>query len=117
VNDDTAIQSGASRHKAEFTNFIFAMLRQIEADPKTSAMEFRLAYVLSQMLNRKTRSCFPLQSTLAERLGVTDRTVRNCIAGLVDRGHLRVRHRGGDNSSLYEFARQDRNDASGLDDE
>jgi hypothetical protein len=98
----------------EYTSFIFAMLRQVQADPKTSAMEFRLAYVLSQMLNRKTRACFPLQSTLAERLGVTDRTVRSCVAGLVGRGHLRVRHRGGDNSSLYEFVRQDRNDVSGL---
>jgi hypothetical protein len=96
------------------TSNIFACLRQIDADPKTSAMEFRLAYVLSQMLNKKTRQCFPLQATLAKRLGVTDRTVRQCLAGLVERGHVRVRRRGGDNSAIYEFVISDRKHSSGL---
>jgi len=73
--------------RQNFTSFIFAVLRQIDADPATTASESRLAYVLSQMLNKKSRACYPLQSTLAERLRVTDRTVRRCITGLVDRGH------------------------------
>jgi hypothetical protein len=99
----------------KFTSFIFARLKQIDADPETSAMEFRLAYVISQALNKKTRVCFPLQSTLAKRLGVSDRAIREYVAGLVDRGHLRVRHRGRDNSSIYELILQDRNAASGHD--
>jgi hypothetical protein len=67
------------------------------------------------MLNKKTRVCFPLQSKLAKRMGVSDRAIREYIAGLVDRGHLRVRHRGRDNSSIYELILQDRNTASGHD--
>jgi len=112
--DETArkiLDSGGTN----FTSFIFACLKQVDADPKTSAQELRLAFVISQMLNKKTRACFPLQSTLAERLGVSDREVRRCIAGLVDRGHLRVRHRGRDSSALYELVPKDRTSASGHD--
>jgi Helix-turn-helix domain len=97
----------------EWTAFIFAILRQVDADPETSAMEMWLVYVISQMLNKKTRVCFPLQSTLAQRLRVSDRTVRQCIAGLAERGHLRVRRRGRDSSALYELVLHDRNAASG----
>jgi hypothetical protein len=92
----------------KLSSFIFACLKQIDADPKTSAMEFRLAYMISQMINKKTRVCFPLQSTLAERLGVKERAVRGFVSGLRDRGHLRVRHRGPYKSSIYELILQDR---------
>jgi hypothetical protein len=67
------------------------------------------------MLNKKTRVCFPLQSTLAKLLGVSDRAIRDYVAGLVARGHLRVRHRGRDRSSIYELILKDRNTASGHD--
>jgi hypothetical protein len=100
----------------DLASFIFAIFRQIHADPETTANEFRLAYAISQLLNKKTRVCFPLQSTLAEQLGVTDRAVRQYITGLVERGHLRVRHRGRDKSSIYELVLKDRNAASGHDD-
>jgi helix-turn-helix protein len=98
-----------------FTSYIFACLKQVDSDPETSAQELRLAFVISQMTNKKTQVCFPLQATLAKRLGVSDRAVREYIAGLVDRGHLRVRHRGRDNSSIYELILQDRKSASGHD--
>jgi helix-turn-helix protein len=111
------IHAVATPHKSRDSNssYIFAWLRQIDTDPKTSAMEFRLAYVISQMLNKRTKVCFPLQATLAKRLGVSDRAVREYIAGLADRDHLRVRHRGRDSSSVYEPVLQDRNGASGHD--
>jgi hypothetical protein len=105
----------AAASRNNFTSFIFACINQVDADPETSAQELRLAWVISQMINKKTRVCFPLQSTLAKRLGVSDRAVREYIAGLVDRGHLRVRHRGRDKSSIYELILQDRNAASGRD--
>jgi DNA-binding MarR family transcriptional regulator len=92
----------------EWTAYIFACLRQVDADPETSAQELWLAWVISQMLNKKTRVCFPLQSTLAERLRVNGRTVRRCIKGLVERGHLRVTDRGRDQSSIYELVLEDR---------
>jgi hypothetical protein len=98
-----------------FTSFIFACLNQVNADPKSSAQEVRLALVISQILNKKTGVCFPLQSTLAKHLHVSDRAIREYIAGLVDRGHLRVRHRGRDNSSVYELILHDRNASSGHD--
>jgi hypothetical protein len=97
------------------SSYVFAWLRQVDTDPKTSAMEFRLAYVISQMLNQKTRVCFPLQATLAKRLSVSERAIREYVAGLVRRGHLRVRHRGRDSSSVYEPVSNDRNGASGHD--
>jgi hypothetical protein len=51
-------KANRSKHDGgnKFAGFIFACLRQIDADPKTSAEEFRLAYVISQYLSRKTKS-------------------------------------------------------------
>lgn len=109
-----AIKSRAA-DSTKFTSFVFACLRQVDADPETSSQELRLAFVISQMLNKKTRTTFPLQATLAKRLGVSDRAIREYISGLVDRGHMKVRHRGRDNSSIYELILQDRNTASGHD--
>jgi DNA-binding MarR family transcriptional regulator len=109
ISDDTA----TIKSRDNLPSYIFTCLRQIDADRATSATEFRLGYVLRQMLNKKTRACFPLQATLAKRLGVTDRTVRQCLSGLVERGHLRVRRRGRDQSAEYEFALQDRKLISG----
>jgi hypothetical protein len=110
----TPIKSRTS-DSANFTGFVFAWLRQVDTDPQTSAMEFRLAYVISQMLSKKTHACFPLQTTLAERLGVKDRAVREYVSGLRDRGHLLVRHRGRDSSSLYEPILHDRHAGAGHD--
>jgi hypothetical protein len=96
-------------------SFIFAWVNQVESDPKTSPSEFRLAWVISQMINKKTRVCWPLQATLAKRLGVSVRAVGGYISGLRERGHLRVRDRGRDSSSIYEPILQDRKAASGHD--
>src|SRR5882757_7922382 len=101
----------APRNESNFVSFIFACVNQVDADPEISAQEVRLAWVISQMLNKKTRVCFPLQSTLAKHLGVSDRAIRDYVAGLVARGHLRVRHRGRDRSSIYELILKDRNTA------
>lgn len=97
---DASTDSG---NKAKsFTSFIFKWLKQVHADEGTTAPVFRLAYVLSQHFNRSTRSCFPLQSTLAHSLGVSDRMIRVYIVQLLERGHLRVYRRGRNQSSIYE---------------
>jgi Helix-turn-helix domain len=70
---------------------------------------------ISQMINKQTRVCFPLQATLAERLGVSVRAIGGYISNLRRRGHLGVRDRGRDKSSIYELILQDRNIASGHD--
>ncbi|MBW7964949.1 helix-turn-helix domain-containing protein [Bradyrhizobium sp. BR 10261] len=105
-----------AHNKLTFTKFIFAWNNQVETDPRTTAPEFRLAWVLSQHFNHKTRSCYPSQALLAERLGVSDRMIRQYVAGLVERGHLRVCHRGRDKTALYQGLLQDRKDTSGLKD-
>jgi hypothetical protein len=62
--------------ESEFAGFLFACLEQVHADPEASAQELRLAFEISQRLNRKTRVCFPSQGYLAKALGVTDRAIR-----------------------------------------
>jgi hypothetical protein len=108
ILDRAESRNSRSGDGTNFPSFIFACLKQVDADPKTSAMEFRLAFVISQMINKKTRVCFPLQSTLAERLGVDPRHVRRGLANLVKRGHLSVTPRGRDQSAIYQMIVQDR---------
>ncbi|HEX7882951.1 MAG TPA: helix-turn-helix domain-containing protein [Afipia sp.] len=105
------------RKITNLTSFIFKWLNQIQDDPATSAPELQLAFVLSQMFNKGTRSCYPLQSTLAQRMRVSSRSVREYVAGLVERGHLVVQDRGRDKSSTYAAALQDRKLSSGHVDE
>jgi hypothetical protein len=116
--NSTNIHAGATPHKSrsgdtsKFTSFIFACLKQVDADPQTSAQELRLAWVISQMLNKETRVCWPLQSTLAKRLGVSVRAIGGYVSNLRSRGHLRVQDRGRDESSIYELILHDRKTAS-----
>jgi hypothetical protein len=112
--DATPIKSRISA-STNFTGFIFGWLKQVDSDPETCAQEFRLAWLISQMLNKKTRVCFPLQATLAERMGVSVRAVGGYISDLRRRGHLRVQDRGRDKSSVYEPILHDRNAVSGHD--
>jgi hypothetical protein len=101
--------------ESEFSGFKWACLQQIHADPKTTAQELRLAFEISQRLNKKTRACFPSQEYLADRLRVDVRTIGRCVKGLVDRGHLWVRRRGRDHSAEYGFIVHDQTQASDQD--
>jgi hypothetical protein len=105
-------EADSSRNK--YGSYIFAWLRQVDADRETSAQEFRLAYVLSQLFNKKTNSCFPLQATLATRLDVSVRAIGGYVSNLVERGHLHVTDRGRELSSIYAPVLQDRNKTSDL---
>jgi hypothetical protein len=106
----------------EFARDVFAWFKQIHADQAIipnakpiSALDFRLAYAITQYIDKFSRKAWPFQETLAADLGVTDRTVRNGIANLVKRGHLTVTMRGRDQSAIYQMILQDRKSTSGHD--
>ena len=87
-----------------FTSEIFAWLRQVFADKTLHPTAFKLAFAVSQYINRKTRKAFPSLPTLASAVGITTRAVINLIARLEANGHLLVeRHRvrGRNRSNTY----------------
>jgi len=111
-----------SNASTKFASDVFAWFEQIDTDRETvpgakpiSALDFRLAYRITQYTNKYSRKAWPFQKTLAAELDVTDRTVRNGLANLVKRGHLTVTMGGRDDPAIYEMIIQDRKCASGHD--
>lgn len=68
----------------------FRWLEQVAADRELPHVAARLAIVLSQFFNNQTGEAWPTQQTLATRLGITDRAVRNSLDALHSQGHLHV---------------------------
>jgi DNA-binding transcriptional ArsR family regulator len=65
---------------------------------------------------RRKGFVFPSQETMAERLGRTDRTVRDALKELEEAGYIASRRRGQGQSKEYVLlALPDRQDSSGLD--
>lgn len=56
---------------------------------------------LAQYADMSTGECYPLQTTLADDLGVTDRTIRDHIARLVKAGHVEKLKRRRRDSIVY----------------
>jgi hypothetical protein len=105
----------AMSNATEFASDVFAWFKQIHTDQAIipnakpiSASDFRLAYVITQYINRYSRKAWPLQSTLADDLGVDVRTVGRGIANLVKRGHMSVTLQGRDQPAIYQMIIQDR---------
>ncbi len=85
-----------------FTRDLFAWLNRINDDVETAAAEFRVAYVIGQHLNRKTRTAWPTLQTLANILQTNERVIRRAVAALVARGHLAVTvQRGRHKPNIY----------------
>jgi hypothetical protein len=98
-----------------FTSQIFAWLNRVLADRSLPPAAFKLAYAISQHINRHSRTAWPSQETLAAAIGVPEgehaaRTVRRLLKVLVDGGHLLTTRRK-QNSLLYRLA-QDRTELS-----
>ncbi|RUM95511.1 helix-turn-helix domain-containing protein [Pseudaminobacter arsenicus] len=96
----------ASDQKSDsFAAFRGRWVEQGLRDHALSDGAFRvLASLAYDFLNRKKRTCWPSQETLAEALGMPVRTVQRHLSTLRSRGHLRVIRRGPDLSSIYQPA-------------
>ncbi|PPQ20543.1 hypothetical protein CV770_03980 [Bradyrhizobium sp. AC87j1] len=94
-----------------FTAAIFKWLNLVAADPELPPAAFRLAYIISQHINRTSLEAWPNQKTLANAIAVKDeRSVRRLTDALEVRGHLITRRRK-QNSMVYRLA-QDRTELS-----
>lgn len=113
---DATPPATAARRGDGFTRQRLAWLDAVMADPAVTAAGFRLAYAISGFINRATGDAWPSQETLAARLGMTPRNVRNLIDQLAARGHLTIiRSKGRGNVNRYRLARtapEKRNGAS-----
>ncbi|MFO1131162.1 MAG: hypothetical protein U1E16_03965 [Hyphomicrobiales bacterium] len=86
-------------------------LDAILADPDLGAT-FRLAYLISGHVSRKTGDAWPGLGYLAATLGMNERSVRRMIDLLVSRGFL-VKKRGGDGKpNRYRMVMSDRTPVS-----
>jgi Helix-turn-helix domain len=69
---------------------IFEWLNCLAADKNVSSAAFRVGYIISQCVNRKTGEAFPSTDTIATRAGMVQSTVREAIKLLHDLGYLGV---------------------------
>ena len=96
-----------------FTSAIFRWLNCVASDRALPPAAFKLAYIISQHINRGSHCAWPSQATLAEAMGIkSDRSVRRLVEALVANGHLITTQRR-QSSLVYRLA-QDRTELSGL---
>lgn len=94
-----------------FTAAIFRWLNAVAADSTLPPAAFKLAYVISQHINRKSLKAWPSQATLKEAIGVKDeRSVRRLTDALEERGYLLTRRRK--QTSMVYLLAQDRTELS-----
>lgn len=99
-----------------FTGAIFRWLDAVAADRRLPAGAFRLAYVISQHINRSSHTAWPSQETLARAMGGAEddesstRVVRRSLKALVDTGYILTTRRR-QTSQVYRLA-QDRTEIS-----
>jgi hypothetical protein len=100
----------------EFGRDIFAWLKQIFADAGIPASGFKLAFAISQHINRTTRKTFVSQKTLAAETGLKERATRTLIDSLRARGHLAVDiGHGPGQASEYRMVLHNRQQTAGID--
>ncbi|MER9411450.1 helix-turn-helix domain-containing protein [Mesorhizobium sp. M0589] len=99
-----------------FAKFRWNWIRQVLYDHELSSTAVRIALCLAmEFLNRKSRTAWPSQMTLATLLRCSVKTVENAIASLGERGHLTVTRRGKGVTNSYDFALHDPTKASDQD--
>lgn len=91
-----------------FTSAVFGWLNRVVSDDSLPPRAFKLAYVISQHINRTLHTAWPSQETLAEAIGLKPgenitRTVRRLTDALVAGGHLIATQRK-QTSMLYRLA-------------
>jgi hypothetical protein len=96
-----------------FTSAIFTWLNRVASDGTLPQAAFKLAYIISQHINRKSRIAWPSQETLAEAMGLkSERSIRRLSEALEAGGHLLTTRRK-QTSLVYRLA-QDRTELSYL---
>ena len=98
------IQRTTSVHKQPdpFTKNQFVWLRQVAADVDLAPTASRVAIALTVYFSREEDgAAWMSQATLARDLGISERTVRDALAGLIDRGHVISKRRGMKETNLY----------------
>lgn len=99
----------------QFTRDVFAWLDQVFADPEIPPSGFKLAFAISQHVNRKTGKAWPSQKTLGDEIGISDRATRTMLDRLRARGHLSIEvGHGPGQSSKYRML-QNRKPTSAID--
>ncbi|MGY4572598.1 helix-turn-helix domain-containing protein [Bradyrhizobium sp. USDA 3256] len=94
-----------------FTSAIFRWLNAVAADPTLPPAAFKLAYIISQHVNRTSHRAWPSQATLKEAVGVKDeRSVRRLTDALEERGYLLTQRRK--QTSMVYLLAQDRTELS-----
>jgi len=63
---------------------------QVCADQTMPANACRIAIALSRYVNSRTRLAWPTQETLAELLGLTERSIRSGLTDLAEAGHIQI---------------------------
>jgi hypothetical protein len=99
-----------------FTSAIFTWLNRVASDGTLPPAAFKLAYIISQHINRKSRIAWPSQETLAEAMGLkSERSIRRLSEALEAGGHLLTTRRK-QTSLVYRLA-QDRTELSYLEEQ
>jgi len=90
-----------------FTAWKLDLLDRMSTDRRLSATDFRVAYRLLSYMNAESGACFPKQETIADDVGVTDRTIRHSLVNLRACGWLKIEERqlpnGRGKSNFYLF--------------
>jgi hypothetical protein len=98
-----------------FARYIFGCLKQVFADPEIKGYGFKLAFAISQHINRSTRKTFVAQKTLAKEIGLSERATRTLLDLLRLRGHVEVDTKHGpDMASEYRMIFDNRKPTSAI---
>jgi biotin operon repressor len=82
--------AGQDTHLPHHQDFRLVWLRQVAADRRLVGQAMRVAIAISELVDQATHTARPTQQQIADRLGITSRTVRAAIGALAKRGHLKV---------------------------
>jgi hypothetical protein len=95
------VQRADSPHNDNFEDFRMAWLRQVASDRWLNNRAGSVAIALCEHADPATRLARPVQQQIADRLGITDRTVRAVVTGMAQRGHLQVTVRRNQQPNTY----------------
>lgn len=105
----------------DLTRDLFAWLNQVKADGELPASAFKAAFEIGQWVNGEEfeRSAvllaWPSLNTIAERIAMCERTVRDMVRRVASRGHLTIETgHGPGHSSRYTLVLQNRQATASL---
>lgn len=95
-----------SRNVLDRRNSPFVMVTRSALEDEALKSSDKSVYsVLCMYADNKTQDCWPSRETIQKKSGVSDRTLRNSLQALQDRGYIEVIERFADNgrqlSNLY----------------